>query len=96
MKNLHTFKEFLNENLNEAKKGFEDMAKELVIIATKYTDANLKNETQKAGRCKTDVLVVSLYYDLLEILTDADIEPKKCIAFETECMAFLNKNGIKF
>lgn len=96
MKNIPTIEEYLNENLNESKKGTVDIAKELVVIAAKYTDANLKNETQKAGRCKTDVLVVSLYHDLLEILTDEDIEPKKCIAFETECMTFLNKNGIKF
>ena len=60
------------------------------------TDADLKDEKQKAGRCKTDVLVVSLYYDLLEILTDEDINPKECIAFEKECQSFLNKNGIEF
>lgn len=96
MKNLPTIEEFLNENLNESKKGTVDIAKELVVITAKYTNANLKNETQKAERCKTDVLVVSLYHDLLEILTDEDIEPKKCIAFENECMTFLNKSGIKF
>ena len=96
MKNLHPFKEFLNENLNEAKKGFVELGSELVEIAAKYTDADLKDEKQKAGRCKTDVLVVSLYYDLLEILTDEDINPKECIAFEKECQSFLNKNGIEF
>ena len=94
MKNLPTIEEFLNENLNEAKKGLLDIAKELVEITAKYTNANLKDETQKAGRCSTDVLVVSLYYDLLETLTDENINPKECLAFEKECIEFLYKNGI--
>jgi hypothetical protein len=96
MKNLNTFEDFVNESVNEAKKGFVEIAKELVVIAAKYTDANLSKEEQKSARCKTDVLVVSLYYDLLETLTDEDINPKECIAFEKECKSFLNKNGIEF
>ena len=96
MKKLHTFAEFVNENLNEAKKGFIELGRELVEIAASYTDVDLTSEMHKAGRCSSDVLVVSLYHDLLEILTDEDIKPKECIAFERECMSFLNKNGIKF
>ncbi len=94
MKNLNTFEDFINESVNEAKKGLLEIAKELVAMAAKYTDANLSEEEQKAARCKTDVLVVSLYYDLLETLTDEDINPKECIAFEKECIEFLYKNGI--
>ena len=96
MKKLHTYDEFVNESVNEAKKELREIAKELVEITAKYTDANLADEIRKAARCSTDVLVVSLYHDLLEILTDEDVKAKECIAFEKECMEFLHANGIEF
>jgi len=88
MKNLPTFDQFLNEGKSN------DIASALVNIASGYTRTSLKSELSKAEKISSESAVLDFYSDLIEILSDEDLDPKEMVKFEKECIALLKKNKI--
>jgi hypothetical protein len=79
--------------MNEAKKSFQDIAKELVEIAAYYTDVDLSSDMTNAMKCDDRLEVIAFYRELKDMMKDE--EPAKYKEFEKEATSFLMKYSIQ-
>jgi hypothetical protein len=83
----------LYEFINEAKKSFQDIARELVEIAAYYTDVDLSSDMTNAMKCDDRLEVIAFYRELKDMMKDE--EPAKYKEFEKEATSFLMKYSIQ-
>lgn len=89
MKHVSTFESFVGE----AKKSFQDIAKELVEIAAYYTDVDLSSDMTNAKKCDDRLEVIAFFRELKDMMKDE--EPAKYKEFEKEATSFLMKYSIQ-